>query len=307
MDRSPRLAWALFLSLTCFGCDNGSDGPPAGAPRAPDNLESTYDKDVVLKGVVLTWTDNSSDETSFEIYRTGDGQGWTRIASVDPDTIRYVDAVTCASSALAYTITAKNDKGESATAAKTEIQMPKCGGGYTCNLVLSDEGAGSREGAGPGFDSGLVCLCEPTPAFTIQDTAAYPSGGGVVELHGRSGDSIDILLHRSLEPDAVHLRGRIRWARPPEGDDWELCLALHDPSAGDVRGFLVQHGLAPWTAQRVRPLGLETFPVLAGRWYDVSVTIDRARQTWSLDLDHWPMARDVPLRDYLVMGARIVR
>jgi hypothetical protein len=62
----------------------------------------------------LAWSDNSGDETGFEIQRrTGSGD-WTRLALVGPNLTRFSDFSVLPSTSYSYRLRAVNDVGASA-------------------------------------------------------------------------------------------------------------------------------------------------------------------------------------------------
>src|SRR5439155_1168499 len=56
--------------------------------------------------VVLDWNDNSTDETSFAVWRRGGGSDWSRIAALPINSIQYVDTVVTAGIPYAYEVRA---------------------------------------------------------------------------------------------------------------------------------------------------------------------------------------------------------
>lgn len=81
--------------------------PPCGTdlPEAPTGLTAKQ-PGAALK-VMLGWTDNSTNEEGFKIYRDG-----VVIASVGPDTTSYVDESISPSTTYFYTVCAYNSSGE---------------------------------------------------------------------------------------------------------------------------------------------------------------------------------------------------
>lgn len=58
-------------------------------PKAPSELVALAASEVQVD---LTWMDNSSQETSFEIQRSGDGESWVSVGMVGSDETAYSDA-----------------------------------------------------------------------------------------------------------------------------------------------------------------------------------------------------------------------
>jgi len=89
--------------------------PVAGnLPVTPSNLTATA---VSAKKIVLNWTDNSDDETGFEIYRSLSANGtFTIVGGVNANTTSYSDSSLDASTTYYYKIKSININGGSALA-----------------------------------------------------------------------------------------------------------------------------------------------------------------------------------------------
>jgi len=83
----------------------------AQPPSAPNALIGTRRSD----GIALTWTDTSSNETGFAIFRSTDGgKTYTQIATVAQNVSAYVDTSPGTSSVVNYRVRAFNTGGNSA-------------------------------------------------------------------------------------------------------------------------------------------------------------------------------------------------
>jgi hypothetical protein len=62
--------------------------PGTVAPTAPSNLRSS---DITASSVILSWDDNSSTETSFELQRQSSGGAWATLTSPAANATSYTD------------------------------------------------------------------------------------------------------------------------------------------------------------------------------------------------------------------------
>src|SRR5262249_23886368 len=62
----------------------------------------------------LTWTDNSTDETAFQIERSTDGVNWSALISVAANTTSYPDTTVAPLTTYFYRVRAANANGSSA-------------------------------------------------------------------------------------------------------------------------------------------------------------------------------------------------
>lgn len=76
-------------------------------------------------GVNLTWQDNSSDETGFEIERsaTGGGVGFTQVGTTGANLNSYLDS-SATSGTHYYRVRATNGFGDSAYTSEVSVVVP---------------------------------------------------------------------------------------------------------------------------------------------------------------------------------------
>ena len=101
---------ALYFGLLLTGCGAGDS-----APSAPSNLSATAEGNKVI----LSWQDNSSDETGFSIYRqevveasdegTLQQAGLSKIDTVTPNTVRYEDTFITPGTLYRYGVSADSE------------------------------------------------------------------------------------------------------------------------------------------------------------------------------------------------------
>ena len=84
---------------------------PPSAPTAPSNLAATAASSLAID---LTWSDNSSDETSFNIERSSDGTTFSPLDSVGAGVVSYSDTGLNANTTYWYRVNAENAAGASA-------------------------------------------------------------------------------------------------------------------------------------------------------------------------------------------------
>lgn len=85
---------------------------PTGLPAKPTSLTAAV---VSYKKISLSWTDNSNNETAFELFRSEDPiNDFAVIAKLSANTVSYQDSTVTAAKKYYYKIRAINQNGESA-------------------------------------------------------------------------------------------------------------------------------------------------------------------------------------------------
>jgi hypothetical protein len=101
---------------------------------APGGLNFT---NVSAGGITLNWTDNSSNETAFFIYRSTDGgMNYLPLAATPADTVTFTDSNVAATTTYHYRVSAVTEGAESAFASNN-ITTPAVGN-ITANLVTGN-------------------------------------------------------------------------------------------------------------------------------------------------------------------------
>lgn len=100
----------------------GVAAPPPSAPNAPTSLVGFPDV-MNAPAVMLTWADNSSNETGFEIERstTSSSAGFTALVTAAAGSTGYSDATAMASTVYWYRVRAVNAAGPSAYSNVVEV------------------------------------------------------------------------------------------------------------------------------------------------------------------------------------------
>ena len=107
---SAENARALNNTAGTVAAFRGSSSVSA-SPAAPTGLtvkSSAYDK------VVLSWTDNASNESGFNLQRSSNGVDYAMIATLGANTIAYTDTNVSAKTSYYYRVNAYNSVGTSA-------------------------------------------------------------------------------------------------------------------------------------------------------------------------------------------------
>ena len=147
--------------------DSYTAGTGGSTPAAPSDLTATA---VSSSRIDLTWSDNSSDESGFEIERQSGGSGFAQIATVGAETTSHADTGLAASTTYDYRVRATNAHDSSAysntASATTE------GGGEPTTLHVLSIVTGSQN-AGQGNKHG-------TATVTVEDDLGNPVASATV-------------------------------------------------------------------------------------------------------------------------------
>lgn len=124
--------WVLLVvfgpALMLAGCEGGAPPPAPFAPFAPSDLTATP---VSSSEIDLAWTDNSTNESGFYVYRRA--SSYSRIANLSANTTSYSDKDLTPETTYWYKVAAYNDAGESelsneASAKTFPPEEPPCAG-----------------------------------------------------------------------------------------------------------------------------------------------------------------------------------
>jgi acid phosphatase type 7 len=92
------------------------------APAAPSGLTATG---VSRNRIDLGWTDNSNNETGFEVQRSKDAATWTLLASPGANSVAYSDTGLTPNKTFYYRVRAVNLSGSSAWSNTASARTPK--------------------------------------------------------------------------------------------------------------------------------------------------------------------------------------
>ena len=76
---------------------------------------------ITSAGITLNWTDNSSNETGFHIYRSADGTNYVKVADAAANATQYADTGLSAATNYYYKVSAWNSGGETFSAAAMTV------------------------------------------------------------------------------------------------------------------------------------------------------------------------------------------
>lgn len=174
-------------------------------PAAPSGLAATA---VSQSEIDLSWTDNSSDETGFEIERSLDGSSFSPVATVGADVTTYPDTGLSADTTYFYRVRAVNGAGASAfsnTASATTDPGSTATSVQVQSITVSTVGIGQGFKIGRaevvveddlgGLVSGAVVSGEFTGTFTETVSASDPTdanGLTVIDTTGSAKGSVSV-------------------------------------------------------------------------------------------------------------------
>ncbi len=92
----------------------------AKGPKAPTGLMG----ELQGSNVYLSWTDQSTDEDGFRIYRSADGSSYEELVQLDANVTAFLDQDITPATVYDYRVSAFNTKGESSKSQPTEVTVP---------------------------------------------------------------------------------------------------------------------------------------------------------------------------------------
>ena len=90
-------------------------------PAAPTGLTATVASSTQIN---LSWTDNSTNETAFEVYRATGAGSYVLAAVLPPGTTSYADKGLAANTTYSYRVRAANDYWASAYTSVASVHTP---------------------------------------------------------------------------------------------------------------------------------------------------------------------------------------
>ncbi|MHB1146865.1 MAG: FISUMP domain-containing protein [Lutibacter sp.] len=178
----------LFLFVVSVQCakeeDSKGNSTTTVVPLAPSNLTGT----IVNNQVILTWTDNSTNETGFKIERmTGTGS-WSVKGSVATDILTYTDTGVAEGATYTYRVYSFNAAGNSSGYSNSnQITIPNA---VTLPVVTTTTvtaieittatsgGSVSSDGGASVTARGVVWSTNATPTIALSTKTTDGSGTG---------------------------------------------------------------------------------------------------------------------------------
>ena len=177
---------------------------PPPAPSAPSGLNFTS---VTATGMTLNWTDNASNETGYQIYRSTDNITYTLVTTLASGSISYPATGLIPSTLYYWNVYAINEGGISAAlngSQATTVPPPPISGvrsipgvNYPSIAVAFDSVV--NKGIGPG---GIIFnvaagYTETTTGLLLTSNLVYPSTAANPVTFQKSGSGADPLISRT--------------------------------------------------------------------------------------------------------------
>jgi hypothetical protein len=235
---------------------NGSSGysnvvsatAPVTLPAAPTNLVATPG----TSNIVLTWTDSSSDEQGFRIYRSTDNATWGSIyGTVGAGVTTFTDAAPGAGVAYFYKVHSYNASGNSTASAgiacPVATVIARDGFNYTVGSGSTINGQNTGTGLG-----GNWTISKTSDASILAGSLTYSANGHALTTSGnrlqiRNWNNATATLAQNLGTDGttVWVGFEFNAFNTNTGQVLNTSLGIN-PSAGSGTGIMFG---APFSAQ----------------------------------------------------------
>jgi len=228
-------------------------------------------------GVKLTWTDEDTHSTGYDILRSTNNSTWTQIATVNGASANsFVDTTATGGETYYYRVQAFNAVATSAATASAAVNMPS--DGVTITVRYGDELVITEAAGGDDtvdlFQSGSVLTVD---ADGTDYTEADPAAGVFIYARGQA-DAIDITSSVTVETTVVSIG-----AGPTQITSAGSDVGIWCDSTDAVTGTGVVHKIANFAGGVSKALGAalanptdsgSTMTVLASLWGTGPVAAD---------------------------------
>jgi FtsP/CotA-like multicopper oxidase with cupredoxin domain len=187
----PDAQYAEYYSL--------GGGPPTNPPAAPSGLVATA---VSSSQIDLSWSDNSGDETGFEIERSLNGSDFSWIASVGADITSYLDTGLSAATTYYFRVAATNGAGSSTYSNTANATTQDQG---TATSVQVGSIAVSTESAGKGLKFGRADIVvvddqgNPVPDALVSGQFTGDIVEDVIDAQTDNNGSVTVITSQSAK------------------------------------------------------------------------------------------------------------
>ena len=246
---------------------SGNPGFPVPPPAAPSGLGVSA---VSFGQNHLTWTDNSSTESNFEIERstTGVGGSYSLLATTPANTQAYDDLNLSGSAEYCYRVRATNAGGQS------DYSVPQC-------ATTPAEGNYALQFNGT---SGYVTFGQATTALGVQSFTLEcwfkRAGAGVTTTSGTDGIlAVPLITKGMAEADATTADMNFFL-----GINGTTFVSGRSYGPGNVLSADFEEGTGTSNPGLNHPVAGVT-PIADDVWYHAAVTYDGATRRWQLFLN----------------------
>jgi uncharacterized repeat protein (TIGR03806 family) len=226
-------------------------------PAAPTNVTAVAASDVRIN---LTWTDNATNESSYEIQRSPDNAIWSVLTSIAANSTSYADQNLTPATLYYYRVRAVNFAGNSAFAGSSATTMSGGGGGGGSGMKVNFQLAGA-----------------PVPSGYVADTGAAFGDRGNGFSYGWNIDNSTTARDRNSPSSPDQRYDTLEHMQKPENPNavWEIAVANGSYSVRIVSGD-------PSNIDSVYKINVEGIlainatPTSTVRWFDATVTVNVA-------------------------------
>jgi uncharacterized protein (TIGR02145 family) len=170
----------LIAFIFIYGCSSDADQDTNSiAPLAPTNLTGS----ILNNQILLTWLDNSTNETGFKIERKVGAGVWLEIGSVNSNVYNYTDSSVNYGTTYTYRVYAFNSSGSSINYSNEVIITTFLS--LTTNVITDVTNVSASCGGDISFSGGssvivkgVVWSTNPSPSIMLPTKTTDGSGAG---------------------------------------------------------------------------------------------------------------------------------